>query len=318
MRYLPSSRFLSTIETGLLLLVRPSADEIPRLPRQASQQYLLTGLLRCPVCGCRMGGKARKDRSRSYRCCGVNLGANAPVPGCAITALADQVEQAVLAEVLPLIEGAVSSLPELRQALERAWAALRTPATLQDELQERQRQQLVARGGAGPSSPDEGCRALCRRGHRQAGVRTPPRQGAGGSGCGNRSTESAPGGRTERHTCRRWRRCLRLPKGGERRCVTETSRRSVRCWRHSSSGSCRCGWGVARTTWRSYGPRLAKGCMSPLNQRGQIVVAAPPESERRHIWKLGDNGQRGETVRSQPPVHDLLALPGRLTLEAGG
>jgi hypothetical protein len=142
-RYLPSSRFLSTIETALLLLVRPSADEIRRRPRQASQQNLLTGLLRCPVCGCRMGGKARKDRSRFYRCCGANLVANAPVPGCAITALADQVEQAVLAEVLPLLEGAVSTLPELRQALERAWAALRTLATLQDELQERQRQQLV-------------------------------------------------------------------------------------------------------------------------------------------------------------------------------
>jgi hypothetical protein len=142
-RYLPSSRFLSAIETALLLLVRPSADEIRRLPHQARQQNLLPGMLRCPVCGCRMGGKARKDRSRSYRCCGANLSGNAPVPGCAITALADQVEQAVLAEVLPLLEGAVSTLPELRQALERAWAALRTLATLQDELQERQRQQLV-------------------------------------------------------------------------------------------------------------------------------------------------------------------------------
>ena len=36
------------------------------------------------------------------------LGANAAVRGCAITALADQVEQAVLAEVLPLIEKAPS------------------------------------------------------------------------------------------------------------------------------------------------------------------------------------------------------------------
>jgi len=65
--------------------------------------------------------------------------AYAPVPGCAITALADQVEQAVLAEVLLLIEGAISTVPELRQALERAWIALREPATLQDELQERHR-----------------------------------------------------------------------------------------------------------------------------------------------------------------------------------
>jgi hypothetical protein len=42
-----------------------------------------------------------------------------------------------------VIETAGSALPELRQALERAWAALRTPATLQDELQERHRKQLV-------------------------------------------------------------------------------------------------------------------------------------------------------------------------------
>jgi hypothetical protein len=49
----------------------------------------------------------------------------------------------VRAEVLPIIETAVSALPELREALERAWAALRTPATLQDERQERHRKQLV-------------------------------------------------------------------------------------------------------------------------------------------------------------------------------
>ena len=42
-----------------------------------------------------------------------------------------------------VIESAGSALPELRDALETAWAALRKPATLQDALQERQRQQLV-------------------------------------------------------------------------------------------------------------------------------------------------------------------------------
>jgi DNA invertase Pin-like site-specific DNA recombinase len=139
----PSARWEPLVDDATWQRIRDYVEGHRRLPRQASQQYLLTGLLRCPVCGCRMGGRARKDRSRSYRCCGVNLGANAPVWGCATTALADQVEQAVLAEVLPLIDGAVSSLPELRQALERAWAALRTPATLQDELQERHRKQLV-------------------------------------------------------------------------------------------------------------------------------------------------------------------------------
>jgi DNA invertase Pin-like site-specific DNA recombinase len=139
----PLARWEALVDDGTWQRIRDYVEGHRRLPRQASQQYLLTGLLRCPVCGCRMGGKARKDRSRSYRCCGVNLGANAPVPGCAITSLADQVEQAVLEEVLPVIEGAVSAVPALRQALERAWVALREPATLQDQLQERQRQRLL-------------------------------------------------------------------------------------------------------------------------------------------------------------------------------
>jgi hypothetical protein len=139
----PFGRWEALVDDATWQRIRDYVEGHRRLPRQASQQYLLTGLLRCPVCGCRMGGKARKDRSRSYRCCGVNLGANAPIPGCAITALADQIEQAVLTEVLPLLECAVSTLPELRHALERAWAALREPATLQDQLQERQRQHLL-------------------------------------------------------------------------------------------------------------------------------------------------------------------------------
>jgi hypothetical protein len=139
----PLARWEALVDDGTWQRIRDYVEGHRRLPRQASHHYLLTGLLRCPACGCRMGGKARKDRSRAYRCCGVNLGANAPVPGCAITALADQVEHAVLAEVLPLIEGAVSTLPKLQQALERAWNALRQPASLQDELQERQRQQLL-------------------------------------------------------------------------------------------------------------------------------------------------------------------------------
>jgi hypothetical protein len=90
-----------------------------------------------------MHGRARAGHAQAYRCSAANLGANAAVRGCATSTLINQVDEAVRAEVLPLLEGAVSSLPELRQALEWAWAALRTPTTLQDELQERQRQQLV-------------------------------------------------------------------------------------------------------------------------------------------------------------------------------
>jgi hypothetical protein len=78
-----------------------------------------------------------------YRCTAARNGAEAGKRACYAELRGDWIDEAVLTEVLPLIKCAVSSLPELRQALERAWAALRTPTTLQDQLQERQRQHLV-------------------------------------------------------------------------------------------------------------------------------------------------------------------------------
>src|SRR5215217_6225636 len=113
-----------------------------RVPRQASRRYLLAGFIRCRTCGERMHGHQRRGVPK-YRCTAARHGAEDGKRGCYAELCGDRLDEAVLAEVLPLIEGAVSSLPELRQALERAWAALRTPTTLQDELQERQRQQLV-------------------------------------------------------------------------------------------------------------------------------------------------------------------------------
>jgi hypothetical protein len=139
----PHGRWEPIVDDATWMLVRERIAGHKRLPRQASQQYLLSGLLRCPKCGARMQGRARAGHARTYRCSAANLGANAAVRGCATNTLANQVDEAVQAEMLPLIETAVSALPELREALERAWAALRTPATLQDELQERHRKQLV-------------------------------------------------------------------------------------------------------------------------------------------------------------------------------
>ena len=139
----PIARWLPLIDDATWLRVEERIKSHQHLPRQASQRYLLTGLLRCPICGARMHGRARHGHSRMYRCSSANLGANVKTRGCLASALGVAVEEAVLAEVLPIIETAVSSLPELRDALDTAWAALRKPATLQDELQERRRQQLV-------------------------------------------------------------------------------------------------------------------------------------------------------------------------------
>jgi DNA invertase Pin-like site-specific DNA recombinase len=139
----PLGRWMPLVDDATWLRVRDQVRAHQRLPRQASQQYLLSGLLRCPKCGARMHGRAREGHAQIYRCSAANLGANVAIRGCATNTLANQVDEAVRAEILPLIETAVSALPELREALERAWAALRTPATLQDELQERHRKQLV-------------------------------------------------------------------------------------------------------------------------------------------------------------------------------
>jgi hypothetical protein len=138
----PRARWEPLVDDETWRRVRERVDGHRTLPRQASQRYLLSGLLRCPRCGSRMHGKARRDRNSRYLCSGRHLAANAPVPGCETSALGWQVDAAVLAEVLPLVEAAVSALPELREALERAWAALREPASVHNALQERQRARL--------------------------------------------------------------------------------------------------------------------------------------------------------------------------------
>ncbi len=136
-------RWQPLVEEQTWLRVQERIASHQHLPRQASQHYLVTGLLRCPNCGGRMHGKGRTGHSRSYRCTSHTSGANSATRTCLTSVLADQVEQAVLAEVLPLVEAAVFKLPELCEALERAWAALREPATVQDALQERQRGRLT-------------------------------------------------------------------------------------------------------------------------------------------------------------------------------
>ncbi len=46
----------------------------------------------------------------------------------------------VLDAIVPIIASVVSDFPPMREALDRAWEALRTPETLQDALHNRQPQ----------------------------------------------------------------------------------------------------------------------------------------------------------------------------------
>src|SRR5215217_2359355 len=138
----PAARWPALVDDATWRQIRERVAQHRQVPRQASRRYLLAGFLRCRTCGERMHGHQRRGVLK-YRCTAARNGAEAGKRACYAELRGDWIDEAVLAEVLPLIEGAVSSLPELWQALERAWAALRTPATLQDELQERQRQHLL-------------------------------------------------------------------------------------------------------------------------------------------------------------------------------
>jgi hypothetical protein len=102
--------------------VQERLDRHKSIPRQASGRYLLTGLARCPRCGARMIGAARKDGARpQYRC--VN-GVNAPVQPCHHSATAPIVEADVLTEVSQLLNGITTSNRDVQAALHRAWAVL--------------------------------------------------------------------------------------------------------------------------------------------------------------------------------------------------
>jgi site-specific DNA recombinase len=102
------------------------------MPRQATQRFLLTGLVRCERCGGRMSGWAHYDPRRprerqrvqcSYVCNGL------PTNRCGMLAQpASQIEGQVLAEVASLLEGLGATDEMLRAALRRAWARLQAPA----------------------------------------------------------------------------------------------------------------------------------------------------------------------------------------------
>jgi hypothetical protein len=138
----PPARWPALVDDATWRQVRERVAQHRQVPRQASRRYLLADFLRCRPCGERMHGHQRLGVAK-YRCTAARNGAEAGKRACYAELSGDQIDETVLAEVLPVIEKAVSSLPELRQAREQAWAALRQPATLQDQLQERQRQHLL-------------------------------------------------------------------------------------------------------------------------------------------------------------------------------
>lgn len=110
------------------------------MPHQASRKYLLTGLIRCPVCGTRMQGRWCKNNNGkyypSYVCHGESRGAGAKRLMCQWAAALNPVENAVLAEVSKILD-AVTGGDDLQGRLQRAWQRLTEPADAPDVNQRR-------------------------------------------------------------------------------------------------------------------------------------------------------------------------------------
>jgi DNA invertase Pin-like site-specific DNA recombinase len=95
-----------------------------RMPKQASGDYLLTGLIRCSRCGGRMGGRATlqkrpKGAKRREYCCTakLNLGAKNADRRCSMTLAADAIERPVLDHFVGMLRAAGN--PSMRQRIMR-------------------------------------------------------------------------------------------------------------------------------------------------------------------------------------------------------
>jgi DNA invertase Pin-like site-specific DNA recombinase len=120
----PAGREPALIEDGVWMLAVGSKRMAARMPRQASGEYLLTGLLRCYRCGSRMSGRRKGTQGgtraprREYIChAGMTLGA-ANQARCLATIKAEVLEDRVIRTVGEIL--AAMSRPRGRERIESA------------------------------------------------------------------------------------------------------------------------------------------------------------------------------------------------------
>jgi DNA invertase Pin-like site-specific DNA recombinase len=115
-----AGRWPALIEPGTWERVQARIASHKHMPRQASQRYLLSGLIWCPRCGSRMKGWARKIGRRCYQCSGMR---EVKCNGAVVAAPCDA---SVLAEVSVFVDQ-ISGNHHVQAALRRAWQALQHP-----------------------------------------------------------------------------------------------------------------------------------------------------------------------------------------------
>jgi DNA invertase Pin-like site-specific DNA recombinase len=114
----PSARWPAIVTDDVFQRVQERLDTQTRMPHQASGQYLLSGLMRCPLpeCGGRMRGDSQKGRKRRYRCASSDPGTL-----CSQTCDAERVEAHVLEQLGGLLDG-ISNV-DVQRDLRRIWQA---------------------------------------------------------------------------------------------------------------------------------------------------------------------------------------------------
>jgi site-specific DNA recombinase len=118
----PPQRWPALVDGATWARVQQRIEGHARMPRQASGEYLLTGLMRCPMCGDRMSGWRIRQRSPRYRC-------QRKAPTCYGDSMMEAVDKWVLDAVTAVVSIVASEDPSLRRALRREWEAFRQPAS---------------------------------------------------------------------------------------------------------------------------------------------------------------------------------------------
>lgn len=153
----PCGRWLPLVEDDVFARCLMRDQEGLRMPRQASGEYILTGLLWCWKCGCRMSGRPRHaqkgayTRTREYFCSSSLLGAKARDGApCYATVRTEPIEAAVLEPLKELL--ALGADPRYHELARRATARedrLRLaddPSVSREQFRRKLEQARVGRG----------------------------------------------------------------------------------------------------------------------------------------------------------------------------
>lgn len=137
----PVGRWEPLISDAIWQSAQDSMKKARRMPRQASGEFPLTGLLRCFRCGSRMAGRTnhttpnrrRNTPIREYVCTGWANGAKTAGTKCVTVVPAKGVESAVIGTVGELLTAV--DRPKVRDAARRAWAERERAVRADDGVQ---------------------------------------------------------------------------------------------------------------------------------------------------------------------------------------